>query len=884
MSTVKINKLTCEYKKNPLGIDIVSPRLSWIIETDRRKWLQSAYRVLVASSAENLNNNNGDLWDSGKVASDKTSQIVYQGASLKSEMQCFWKVCVWDEQANQSDYSESALWTMGLLQKQDFKADWIGYDKWQQDEKDEESIQVRPASYLRKEFDTAKKITRATVYSSALGLYELLINGQKVGDDYFAPGWTDYNIRVYYNTYDVTDLLDEGANAVGAILAEGWYSGYIGFQKRRQQYGPSPRLYVQLQIEYEDGSKQIICSDDTWKASFGPITEADILMGQTCDARKEMPGWDKTGFNYTDWSSVDVSKKPDFKFESYPGVTVKKMEELKTVEVTQPTPGKYVFDLGQNFSGVVRLKVKGSVGDKIVLKYAEILQEDKNVYTDNLRSAKCTDTYILKDDSAQQWMAQFTYHGFRYVEVSGLKEKPAAETITGIVMYSDTPPAGSFECSNDMVNQLYSNIIWGQKSNFFDVPTDCPQRDERLGWSGDAVIFIRTAAYNMDVAAFFTKWFVDYEDAQRADGAFADVAPAEPYKNYGTAAWGDAGIVCPWIIYQIYGDIRVLEKHYGSMKKWIEYCKINSDNLLRPAEGYGDWVSIDSDTPKDVIGTAFFAYSTSVIIKIAALLGKEKDEKYFVDLFEQLKTAFNEAYVTDDVEIKGDTQTCYLMALDFELLDEDKRARAAERLVARIEAKNWHLSTGFIGLGYLLPVLTQTGYNDIAYRLLLNKTFPSWGYSILHGATTIWERWDGWTAEKGFQDIVMNSFNHYAFGSVGQWMINTAAGIDSEDAGFKRIVICPQPGGDLTYVKAHFDSVNGRVVSDWKKGAGKFTLNVTIPANTSALVYVPDCSDSVTESGKDISDCEDVKLLGSDNGFTIMEVGSGNYRFESKLK
>lgn len=742
-----------------------------------------------------------------------------------------------------------------------------------------------PSPYLRKAFVLDKPVKRATVYASALGLYELSINGKRVGKDYFTPGWTDYTKRVYYQSYDVTDLLTKSGNAIGAILADGWYAGYVGFGKKREHYGDKPRLCVQLEVEYTDGTRETVVTDKSWKAAYGPILEADFLMGETYDASWESPDWCAYWFNDSAWQPAAVTERIEGKLQAYPGVTVQKILQIDPKKITEPKPGTYVFHMGQNFAGWVRLKVQGQAGTKVVLRFAEMLNPDGTIYTENLRQARCTDTYILRGKGEETWEPHFTFHGFRYVELTGYPGKPGLGAITGVVVHSDTPPAGTFQCSNPMVNQLYKNTVWSQRGNFIEIPTDCPQRDERLGWTGDAQIFIRTATYNMDVAAFFTKWLVDLEDGQTKEGAFPDVAPHKVAMGSGVPAWGDAGVICPWTIYEVYGDKRVLEKHYESMKKWIAYLKTNSKNLLRPAYGYGDWVSIASNTPKDVIATAYFAYSTHLVAQTAAVLGKDDEAEQYRALFEQIKEAFNKAYVTEDVRIKGETQTCYLLALYFDLLPEAKRTGAAQHLVEAVREKDWHLSTGFVGLSYLLPTLTQTGHLDVAYRLLLNDTFPSWGYSIKNGATSIWERWDGWTEEKGFQTPGMNSFNHYAFGSVGRWLFNTVAGIDTDGPGYRRIIIHPRPGG-ISSAKASYDSINGKIVSDWRISGGTFTLNVTIPANTTATVYVPAAgAESVTESGRSaFAGAEGVRFLRMEGDDAVFAVASGDYTFASKMR
>jgi len=586
---VAVKELRCEYRVNPLGIDIVKPRLSWIMESSRRSQVQSAYQILAADSEEKLRFNQGELWDSGKVESEQSNQVVYEGEPLKSRMRCYWKVRVWDKEGKASDWSEPAMWTVGLLSPSDWQAKWIGYDEEVQstdnrEKSDPNALVLPPPPYLRREFLVSRPVKRAVVYTSALGLYELHINGKRIGQDYFAPGWTDYTTRVYYQTYEVTDLIKNGSNAIGAILADGWYAGYLGFGKKREHYGNKPRLFVQLEIEYENGQIQKVVTDSTWKARYGPILETDFLMGEIYDGRKEMPGWDTPRFDDSSWDEVAVTDNSEGigEVQSYPGETVQKIMEIKPKELTEPDEGVYVFDMGQNFAGWVRLKVNGKAGTKVVLRFAEILNPDGTIYTENLREARCTDTYILKGTGKELWEPQFTFHGFRYVEVTGYPGKPSLDTVTGVVVHSAIPIVGSFECSSPMVNQLFSNIVWSQRGNFIELPTDCPQRDERLGWTGDAQIFVRTATYNMDVSAFFTKWLVDLEDAQSDEGGFPDVAPRKVAMGDGTAAWGDAGVICPWTIYEVYGDKRVLERHYESMKKWISYLKKNSKDSLSP--------------------------------------------------------------------------------------------------------------------------------------------------------------------------------------------------------------------------------------------------------------------------------------------------------------
>jgi len=870
---------------------VVRPRHSWIIASPRRDQKQTAYHILVAGSEAMLKAGKGDLWNSGKIASDQTAHVVYTGKPLQSRMRCFWKVRVWDGDGRPSAWSDPATWTMGLIEEKDWRAEWIGYDapveaakKAMAESDTPDGPVLPPPRYLRKDFDLGKPIRRATLYATALGIYEVRVNGHRVGDDYFTPGWTDYNTRVYYHTYDATDLLREGGNAIGAVLADGWYAGHLGWKSNsREHYGDKIRLRAQLEVEYADGSTRIIATDPTWKAAIGPLIEADFFMGETHDARREMTGWDAPGFEDSAWTAVDLASQVDPMVQAHPGVPVREFAEIKPVSMTEPQEGRFVFDMGQNFAGFVRLNVTAPNGEKIVMRFAERLNPDGTIYTTNLRRARATDTYICRGEGEEIWQPRFTFHGFQYVEVTGYPGRPGPDAITGIALSSKTPIVGSFKCSDEMANQLYSNIRWTQWANFIDIPTDCPQRDERMGWTGDAQVYIRTATYNANVAAFFTKWLVDLEDAQSAEGGFPDVAPRKIATDVGTAAWADAGVICPWTIYEVYGDKRVLERHYESMARWIAYCTNNSEGLLRPDKGYGDWLSIQADTPKDVLATAYFAYSTKLMARCAEVLGKTDDAARHHELFERIKAAFNKAWVHDDGRIEGETQTVYVLALAFDLLPEAVRPLAAEHLLENIQERDGHLSTGFIGTKNLMGVLNRIGRADVAYALFHNDTFPSWGFSIRHGATSIWERWDGWTPDKGFQDPGMNSFAHYSFGAVAQWMFQTIAGIDSDGAGFKRIIIHPRPGGRLHAAKASYHSIRGPIATEWKLQNGDYLLDVEIPANTTAIVIIPAAGPNVvTESGWPAGEAEGVRFLRMDQDEAVYEIGSGSYRFFSR--
>ena len=749
------------------------------------------------------------------------------------------------------------------------------------------SLILPPPALLRKEFPTDKSVRRATLYATALGLYDFTLNGKHVGDDFFGPGWTDYAKRVYYRAYDVTKLIKPGDNAWCAVLADGWYCGYLGYKKDRDNYGKKSRLRAQIHIEYDDDTTADISTGPDWKANTGPYREADFLMGETYDPNQIPEGWDQPDFDMKTWGNVDVGAEVTPLVQHHPGPSVKKFSEFTPVSIAEPQPGVFVLDMGQNFAGFARLKIKGEAKQKITLRFAERLKPDGTIYTTNLRTARATDTYICKGGEVETWQPRFTFHGFQYVEVTGLKEKPTDDTITGIAITSETPTAGSFLCSDQMLNTLYRNITWTQRANFIDIPTDCPQRDERLGWTGDAQVYVRTATLNSDVEAFFTKWLVDLEDGQRADGQFPMVAPVKVAENDGGPAWADAGVICPWTIYEVYGDKRLLERHYDSMVRFVEFCRKRSLPDLSPPKQYhcfGDWLSIKADTPKDVIYTAYFAKSTRLVAQAAAALGKTEDAKKYSDLFAKIRANFNLRYVDSDGHVEGNTQAGYVLAIAFDLLDEASTAKAAKYLAADIEQHKFHLTTGFIGTKDLMLALSKINRLDLALRLLHQDTFPSWGYSIRQGATSIWERWDGWTEEYGFQDPGMNSFAHYSFGAVYQWIAENLGGIQMAAPGYAAVVIRPQIDPQLKYARTAYRSARGRIESSWKRDNTKFTLDVTIPPGVTASVYLPTTpTATTTESGKPVTDSPGVTVMRPEGDRLYMTIVSGTYHFATQV-
>lgn len=850
---MELANLRCEYFVNPLGIDTLKPRLSWELRSDERGQKQTAYQILVGSSPEAA----GELWDSGKVESDQSFQVEYAGTALRSGLRCYWKVKVWDARGVASAWSQPAYWEMGLLDPADWKAQWIGSE-----------LERFPCPMSRRQFQLEKPVRRARLYVTARGLYEMSVNGQRVGDDHFSPGWTDYDVRVQYQTYDVTASLRQGDNVLGALLGGGWFCGWRAKPGDGRDQGAPPKLLAQLLIENADGTSRMVCSDASWKLSDSPILESSLYDGETYDARLEQPGWDAPGFDDHSWRAATVHPPTAAVLVASASPTVREIEELKPLAMTEPTPGAFVFDLGQNMVGWARLRVQGPAGTAVALRFAETLNPDGSIYTTNLRSAKCLDTYILKGQGVETFEPRFTFHGFRYVELSGCV--PALDSVTGVVLHSDMTPAGSFECSSPLLNQLQRNILWGQKGNFLDVPTDCPQRDERLGWTGDAQVFARTACFNMDVAGFFNKWLVDLTDAQAPSGAFPMIAPDMWGKKQGDggAGWADAGIICPWTLYRCYGDIRVLERHYGSMVRYMDHLD-NVDWCERHC--FGDWLNQNDRTPNDLIGMAFHAYCASLMVEVADALGKAAAAARWREVFEAVRTRFNYEFVTPSGRLAGDSQAAYVLALHFKLLPEGLRVAAAENLVARIRECKTHLSTGFLGTPYLLFALLDAGHLDVAYELLLNEDFPSWLYPVKQGATTIWERWDGWRHDKGFQDPGMNSFNHYAYGAVGDWLYRVVAGLDAAAPGYKQVELRPCPGGGITHAAAKYRSMSGEIVSSWRIEDGKFVWDIVLPPGTTGVAHVPAKSAAAVTGGGN--------LLRRGDGRAVFALESGEHQF-----
>ncbi|MFC5405976.1 family 78 glycoside hydrolase catalytic domain [Cohnella soli] len=1010
---LKIGKMTVDYEVNPLGIDAVHPALSWQLCSEQSAQMQTAYRILVALSPDQLDRDIGECWDSGKVLSGESQHRIYEGQTLRSGTRYYWKVKVWDKENRESDWSDAGWWETGLLSPDDWKAKWITapflpdpepepdllrdlpviwdsetlsnedksssrkyfrlslqldgelpseaklqvyatdslyihvngedeglyypymqaatldiaellrdghnliacaadgehpgfiaalslryrdgratvqttesnwkcFDRSEQDwtspdmddshwrapesigrfGHDSWSVYKRilypvnkaygPCPRFRATFRVDKPVNRARLYISALGLYQGYLNGRKIGNDVFAPGWTDYRKRIPYQTYDLTSAVQEGDNALEAIVGSGWYAGNLGICGP-YHYGRKVGLRAQLLLEYGDRTQELIFTDRDWQTAESPIVAADMYMGETYDARM---------------INASLEWQDSFLHEELPGVVmtarqgppIRQMEEIVPKSIVRLDSRTFVVDMGQNLVGWIHLKVEGAEsGERIRIRYAERLEANGSLYRANLRTAKQTDVYIAAGGEGEEiYEPSFTYHGFQYVEIDGYPGELTTDRITGIVVHSAADETMEIQTSNPSVNQLLNNIRWSQKGNFFGIPLDCPQRDERLGWLGDAHAFARTATYNMNAAGFYAKWLTDIRDAQAEDGAIPDIAPFVEHFGYGNVFFADGGVILPWIMYQVYGDARFIEANYDMMARWIEWMVKDSDErLIRKSESFGDHLSHGADTPPALINAAFFAYSVQLMAKMALIIDKRSESANYVELFDKLKMSFQNRFIRADGTIESETQTAYVLALKIGLLPESLIPLALGRLLHDIRERDWHLTTGFMGVSYVLSELAERGETDTAYRLLLQDTFPSWLYSVRNGATTIWERWDGWTDDKGFQDPEMNSFNHYALGSVGEWIYRFVAGIDLQEgkAGYRAFKIEPRPGGGFTSASCKYETLYGTVVSSWTIENGVFSLHAEVPTNTEALIVLP-------KSG---------------NGFVV---GSGKYDFK----
>jgi alpha-L-rhamnosidase len=1038
---VTIEDLRVDRIVSPLGLEAPRPNFSWRLRSTERGVRQSAYRILAAASEEALERETDLLWDSGKVASDRTMEIAYAGPPLASRQRVWWRVRAWDETGAEMPPSDISWWEMGLLDPGDWRAGWLDAEdgstrelrkvglhwiwgenqihdrprrfRWAFDVADRPveatfylsakdnleallldgatlarpdkwlswgafstfdvtralaagkrhviAVQVgvrtdqprpvmggaltamlrlrhrdgrtewrvsgpdwkttladvpagwaasgyddgawdravparivpgtepwppAPAMLLRKDFTVARPIRRARLYATALGGYEARLNGARVGTMAMTPEQTDYRIRTLYQVFDVTDQLREGPNTIGAIVGDGWFASAFGYLDLRYAFGPAPKRFIaQLEIDYADGTSERVTTGDGWRTAEAPIRASDLFWGEDYDARLEQPGWDAAGFDDRHWSPAVAAPTPECALEAQVAPPIRETETLRAVAVRQTRPGVFVFDFGQNFAGWCRLRVRGTKGARVQLRFAELALPSGDVDQSNLRRARAIDTYVLRGDPAGEvHEPRFTYHGFRYVEVTGYPGTPTSDALEGVVVRSDLPITGRIKTSEPVIDRIWRNAMWSQCSNLFGIPTDCPQRDERMGWLGDAQIFWDAACFNMDVDAFTRKFMADVRAGQTDAGELPDTAPF-PTKGGGTPGWADGGVILPWTVYRRYGDTRIVEQNWAAMMAWSAYVqRINPDHLWVGDRGldYGDWLALDAKepgdptTPKDLIGTAFWAHSTALMIEMGEAIGKTADVARLRTLEAAIRRAFQARYVRPDGHVGNSSQTSQILALRFDLLPERLRKAAADVLADDIRRRGGKLSTGFLGTPYILDALAGNGHGDVAVQLLLRKAYPSWGYMVSQGATTMWERWNSDTS-----GTAMNSFNHYAFGAVVGFIYRRIAGIDAAAPGFARIAIRPLVDPRLGWAEGEYRSAMGPVRSHWRRlDGGGLLLDVEIPANAAARVHLPAKKGAVIrEDRRDLAGRKDVTLVSRSADEAVIDIGSGRYRF-----
>lgn len=876
-------ELFCEYCVDPVGLQVSRPRFSWKLTHPERGRMQSAYQILVASSEDNLAKDFGDMWDSGKVDSNQSVNVEYAGKPLESGKIYYWKVRWWDDKGQASSWSRTAKFEMGLLKPEDWRAKWIG-----------------GGNLLRKEFILDGKVKRARAYVSGLGYYELKINGCRIGDRKLDPGWTDYEKIVLYAVYDVTCYLKEGRNVVGLMLGNGRYNVKPHRRKppspapAHKHYG-EPRAILQMMIEFYDGRQELIVTDESWKASKGPIIDDDIYDGEVYDARLEKDGWDLPGYDDSSWENVKLVEPPGGTLISQAAFPpIRAVKTLQPANISNPKPGVYVVDFGQNFTGWVRLYVYGPRGAEVKLRYAELLNPNGTINTAPNVGAKAADTYILRGNGVEIYEPRFTYHGFRYVEVTGYPGVLSINNIEGVVVHTDVEPTGGFSCSNQLINSIHRNVLWGQVSNLMSIPTDCPQRDERMGWMGDAQLSAEEAIYNFNMVNFYAKWLRDIKAAQIEDGSVPDVVP--PYWSLYPAdpAWGTACVIIPWYLYLYYGDKRILEENYDVMKRWVDFLTSKAEDYILKFSKYGDWCPpgqiVSLNTPGEIVSTLCYYEDALLLSRIACVLGKNDDAKKYAELAEKIKDAFNKKYLRGDYyavsEAAGYSQTANAIPLYFDIVPSDKREGVLKRLLNDVMvARDYHLNTGIVGTRYFFDALTKCGYADVAYRVAAQTTYPSWGYMIREGATTIWERWEYLTGSG------MNSHNHIMFGSVDAWFYKALAGINADPSrpGFEKVIIKPHIVGDLTHVSASLKTIRGLIASSWWREKDSLTLEVNIPVNSVGEVYVPvigawnpvvkEGETIVWRDGELVQKVQGVTSARREGDHIVFNVGSGKYVF-----
>ncbi len=835
--------MKCEYRTNPLGLDCEKPRFFWKIQSETPGCYQQSYRIRVYS--DDLSGSSGELlWDSEEVESDDSIHVPYGGPALTPRSRYSWEVQIKDRDGNTSPWSGRSWWETGLMETGNWETRWISSP--------DKSID---SPCLRKDFHIRKELASARLYVSSRGLYRMMVNGEQVSEDLFTPGWTEYRSRIQYQSYDVGALLVKGENTLASMLGNGWFRGSLGFAGNGAVYGDTLELICQLHLRYSDGTEEVLGTGDGWTCGEGGVRYSDLYHGEIYDSLMEAEGWSRPGFDDSSWSPAVVTDTPCTILTAQESEGVRRIEELPVLEVLTSPQGETILDFGQNLVGWVRFSATGNRGEKVRLSHAEILDSEGNFYTGNLRSARQLIEYTLGGEDTEIYEPCFSFQGFRYVRIDEYPGSVDPENFKAVVLHTDMEETGEFSCSHPLVNQLQHNILWGQKGNFLDVPTDCPQRDERLGWTGDAQVFAGTACYNMNTALFFTKWLNDLKTSQRPNGSVPAVVPTMPETDMmmpedSGAGWGDAAVIVPWSIYQAYGDRRLLEDQYPVMKGYVDYIRSRAEDglLWNSGEHFGDWLALDAKpgsykgaTPDDLVATAYYAHSAAVLSKAASVLGKSDDASEYSELNSRIKKAFQDEYLTPRGRISSETQTAHIMALIFDLVPGEHRSRITESLISNLYENKWHLSTGFLGTPLLCPVLSMVGREDAAFRLLLQEEYPSWLYQVKKGATTIWEHWDGIKPDGSMWSDDMNSFNHYAYGAIGEWIYRNLGGIrqNEENPGYKHFTLNPSTVREITSASAALNTLYGEIRSEWSLEGDNFSWTVVIPPNTTADLVFP---------------------------------------------
>lgn len=876
--------LRCQYVREPLGLDSKYPLFSWVLKHDEMGQFQTAYQVIVSDDPDLIEKGQGNMWDSGVVQSGDTANVVYNGEELKSRTRYYWRVRWWDKNGDVSPYSEVAVFETAFLDQSDWKAKWIGNGSDQVFEaqsdgfKPQQNYQMRYGSLFRKEFIAKKPVKSARIYISGLGYYELHINGCRVGDRVLDPGQTDYKKTVLYSTYDVTGFLKEGANAIGVMLGNGRYIANYG-------YG-APCLIAQLHIDYADGTDDVVVTDDTWKVGDSPIRENGIYYGETYDARLEIDGWDMPGLDDSNWDNAVLVDAPGGRLTSQVMPPIKVCKVMQPVKMTNPAPGVYIFDFGQIFTGWVRIKVEGERGQVVRLRYSELMGDDGMLNFNVNRTAEATDTYILKGQGVEVFEPHFTYHGFRYVEVTGYPGTPALDCVEGRFVHTAVEPVGSFACSNDLINNIHKNIIYSQLCNLMSIPTDCPQRDERMGWMGDAQLTAEEAIYNFDMAAFYAKYLNDIKDSQKEDGSIPDVVPHYWSIYPADPAWGTAYITIAWEMYRYYGDTAILKEHYDSMKKWVEFLSSQEVDGLVNYVHYGEWCTPGSippkHTPREITSAFYYYHDVLILSEIAGIIGKYDDQKQLREKADKIREAFNKKYYNSERHFYGNNdQTSNTLGLQLGITPEGEEKAVVENLVKHVvEQADYHFDTGIIGTKYILDTLSDYGYVDAAYKMMTQESYPSFGYMIREGATTLWERWEKLTGSG------MNSQNHIMFGTVDAWFYKDLAGIKLGKPGWEEVIIKPVIPKGLKHAAASTKTIRGVIKSAWAIEDGEFTLEVAIPVNSKAKVYIPELweNKSLSIEGKEgpIEGLGVKDTVECGRKYYLVELGSGNYCIKLK--